>query len=321
MNRRTNAGRALLGLVVVAALTSLGLTTADDVSGFALAEAGVSSNAEWTPVIRRVDGVLMALVPAGCFAMGSEVRRDEMPVHRICFDEPFWIDVYEVTTTLFADAMTLYGIGEGGGYEGVDTYTEGAYNSFEEQSVRIDGAWAPAEGFERSAAYGVTWLEAEAYCACREARLPTEAEWECVARGPDGLTYPWGDRLVLENVARTEGMWKGKDGVSAPITVGTKPDGASWVGALDMSGGVYEWTGSLYRPYPYDADDGREADGRCDSVSERVMRGCPWYHPAYGTTFSLPFTVDPLRSNDRFCLRPDETALFVGLRCVKEYDP
>ncbi|MFC2078203.1 formylglycine-generating enzyme family protein [Candidatus Bipolaricaulota bacterium] len=282
---------------------------------------GVDRNAEWTPYYRRIDDVLMALVPAGCFMMGSDERWDEQPVHRICFDEPFWIDVYEVTTTLFADAMNEFGIGEGGGYEGIDTYTGGGFNSFDEQLAQVDGEWEPREGFERSAAYGVTWHEAAAYCACRGARLPTEAEWEYAARGPDNLTYPWGNELVLENVAREEGAWKDEGGVSSPILVGTKPEGASWVGAHDMSGNVYEWVSSIYRPYPYDADDGREVDGSVDSESERGMRGCGWYHPAYGTTFVLSFTVDPLRSNDRFCLHPGGTALFVGLRCVKDYEP
>jgi hypothetical protein len=74
---------------------------------------GVSSNDEWTPVIREFDGVPMALVPAGCFTMGSTDEQinnamdelldrrsyyeDEQPAHEQCFAEPFWIDVYEVT--------------------------------------------------------------------------------------------------------------------------------------------------------------------------------------------------------------------------------
>jgi formylglycine-generating enzyme required for sulfatase activity len=51
------------------------------------------------------------------------------------------------------------------------------------------------------------------------------------------------------------------------------PEGESAVGVADMIGNVWEWTSSLFRPYPYDANDGREtlqADGW------RVLRGGSW---------------------------------------------
>jgi len=315
--------RRLICVILLAgiAVSTLGSSTGDETPSLELAVEGVARNDAWKPYYKWVDGVLMALVPAGCFMMGSEERWDERPVHQICFEEPFWIDVYEVTSALFAAAMNEYGIGEGGGHEGIDAFIGGSYNSFEQQFSRVDGEWVPSEGFERSAAYGVTWLEAASFCACRDARLPTEAEWEYAARGPDNLTYPWGNDLILENVAREEAARRSKDGVSAPILVGTKPEGASWVGAYDMTGNVYEWVNSIYRPYPYDPDDGREADVDVDSESPRGMRGCGWYHPSYGSTVAPTFTVDPLRSNDRFCLFPAETDMYVGFRCAKNYEP
>ncbi|MEZ4668447.1 MAG: SUMF1/EgtB/PvdO family nonheme iron enzyme [Anaerolineae bacterium] len=62
----------------------------------------VTHNADWTPVEQDFDGVTMVLVPAGCFDMGSDDGRDEeKPVNRQCFDEPFWIDTYEVTQAQF----------------------------------------------------------------------------------------------------------------------------------------------------------------------------------------------------------------------------
>ena len=65
--------------------------------------AGVSANDEWTPLVREFDGVEMVLVPAGCFAMGNNVGfRGEQPVHEICFEQPFWIDLTEVTVAQFA---------------------------------------------------------------------------------------------------------------------------------------------------------------------------------------------------------------------------
>jgi hypothetical protein len=63
---------------------------------------GVTHNADWTPYTEEINGVEMALVPAGCFMMGSESGYiDEQPIHEVCFEEPFWIDVYEVTNAQF----------------------------------------------------------------------------------------------------------------------------------------------------------------------------------------------------------------------------
>jgi len=68
-----------------------------------LAQAGVSHNADWTPVGDEVNGMEMVLVPAGCFMMGSEDgKSDEQPVHKVCFDEPFWIGRTEVTNAQYA---------------------------------------------------------------------------------------------------------------------------------------------------------------------------------------------------------------------------
>ena len=62
----------------------------------------VTANDDWTPLIEEFDGVQMALVPAGCFMMGSESGEDdELPVHQQCFEQPFWIDVTEVTNAQF----------------------------------------------------------------------------------------------------------------------------------------------------------------------------------------------------------------------------
>ncbi|MBN1967175.1 MAG: hypothetical protein JW910_21150, partial [Anaerolineae bacterium] len=110
---------ALLVVLLSLVITATSLLHADVM---ARAWAGVEANADWEPFIAQTPGgVTVALVPAGCFMMGStdealeaafeqceagtngsgycqrDRYADEQPVHEVCFDQPFWIGHYEVT--------------------------------------------------------------------------------------------------------------------------------------------------------------------------------------------------------------------------------
>jgi formylglycine-generating enzyme required for sulfatase activity len=183
----------------------------------------------------------MMLVPPGCFNMGStDGEPSEQPVTKICFDKPFLIDKLEVTQGQFARL--------------------GGLKEEESENVGVD---RPVEV--------ITWDEARDFCEQRRgARLPTEAEWEYAARGPDDLIYPWGNEWNKNNA-----VWNHYDDAGNTLgtaDVGSIPAGASWVGALDMIGNVQEWTSSLMMPYPYNPDDGRENPDE-NSSYYRVARG------------------------------------------------
>jgi formylglycine-generating enzyme required for sulfatase activity len=130
---------------------------------------------------------------------------------------------------------------------------------------------------------GITWFEARAYCAWlsevteKPFRLPTEAEWEAAARGNltpnpsplgEGRRYPWGDDWDKEKANSIEGR------VMKPSPVGAYSAAGALgpFGAEDQAGNVWDWTGSLYLSYPYDAQKAEEieADG------ERTVRGGSW---------------------------------------------
>ncbi|MBL8156773.1 MAG: SUMF1/EgtB/PvdO family nonheme iron enzyme [Anaerolineae bacterium] len=227
-------------------------------------------NTAWTPVVHTFDdGVPMVLVPPGCFMMGSDTSAtDQQPVTQQCFDEPFWIDQTEVTQ---ADFERI-----GGARSGLDGF---------------DGNQRPVEK--------INWFEARDFCAYRGGRLPAEREWEYAARGPDGWEYAWGNTWD-ENAV----VWKNNAGKqTAPV--GSRPEGASWVGALDLSGNVYEWMNSLF--LPYDSPEDREADTGNLTTVFRVLRGGSWVSndPAF------------LRAPDRQSDRPDSRLDDIGFRCVR----
>ncbi len=115
----------------------------------------VTKNTDWSPQYQTFGGYEMALVPVGCFMMGSnDGEEDEKPVNQQCFDQPYWIDHYEVTNKQYA--------------------SEGYFK----------GDNRPRDS--------VTWFDAHDFCEKRGARLPTEREGEYATRGPDNLIYPWG---------------------------------------------------------------------------------------------------------------------------------
>jgi formylglycine-generating enzyme required for sulfatase activity len=269
-----------------------------------LACTGVSSNDTWMPVIQEFEGVPMVLVPAGCFMMGYEHNlAEEKPVHRVCITQPYWIDLTEVTVDQFAHFLD-------GQEPPVDSYdgwrdTASQIQPVPVQIARKDGYWAPLPGKDEYPVQSVTRAGAGAYCAWRGARLPSEAEWEYAARGPDNLLYPWGNELILENVVRIY------DRAQVP-KVGSKPQAASWTGAHDMSSSLYEWVNSIYRPYPYDASDGREVGLDVDNSSDRVLRGCPRYH-GDGMTDNVSATA-------RFSAPPGHAVWYFGFRCALSFE-
>jgi formylglycine-generating enzyme required for sulfatase activity len=120
----------------------------------------------------------------------------------------------------------------------------------------------------------VTWRDARAYVewlaerTSQSYRLPTEAEWEKAARGGDGRHWPWGDEW---DPARANCQPAGP-GTTTPVGQ-YSPGGDSPCGCADMAGNVWEWCSSLYKPYPYRADDGREG---LEGGEARILRGGSW---------------------------------------------
>jgi iron(II)-dependent oxidoreductase len=94
----------------------------------------------------------------------------------------------------------------------------------------------------------VCYFEAEAYAAWAGARLPTEQEWEkaCAWDPTAGRRrrWPWGDSALTPSLANVGGA------ALRPAPVGAYPAGASAYGVEQLIGDVWEWTSSLFEPWP-----------------------------------------------------------------------
>jgi formylglycine-generating enzyme required for sulfatase activity len=156
---------------------------------------------------------------------------------------------------------------------------------------RFAGANRPREN--------LLWSEARDFCAARGGRLPNEAEWEYAARGPDDLLYPWGNELEVTKLVFD------RSNAGETAEVGSKPNGVSWVGALDMAGNVFEWVSSLYAPYPYKGNDGREDLN--DTTSPRVYRGGRYSYLDFAASAAI-----------RFRMYPTDRDWFIGFRCARD---
>ncbi len=225
-----------------------------------------------TPIeINAPPHIITVHVPAGDFPMGSDSDiKAETPVHTVSVAD-FWIMKNEVTNKQYGQCVKA----------GVCT------------APQDDAHW-------RDPAYadypvtGVDWKQANTFAAWAGGRLPTEAEWEKACRGLDGRSYPWGNAAATHELANYDNVL----GHTTPV--GSYPGGASPYGALDMSGNVWEWTSSLYKDYPYRADDGREDSA---DPGRRVVRGGSYYYTRYQLTCMFRSPLAPNEVNSQIGLR------------------
>jgi len=243
-------------------------------------------------------GVVMRLVPAGEFLMGSDSgSEDEKPVHQIYLDN-YYMDKYEVTNALY-QACVLTGICTPPHITSSNTNSNYYGNT----------------QFADYPVINVDWYQANVYCEWRDSRLPTEAEWEKAARGTSGYTYPWGEGEEGKMDCK---MANYGECTSDTTAVGSYPAGASPYDILDMAGNVREWVADWYLASYYDNSPTKNPLGP-DTGTHRVVRSGSWggsYLRAWSgrTWYVFDFSV---RSSFRGSGVPELWVYNLGFRCAR----
>jgi len=148
----------------------------------------------------------------------------------------------------------------------------------------------------------VTWLDADKYCRWRDARLPTEQEWEKAARGTDAREFPWGNHWDPKITNTGDGAGE-KERI---VPIGSFKNNASPYGAYDLSGNVWEWVTDWYEAPPgsdyIDSEYGEK---------NKVIRGGSGGMGHFGTNYFY-------RNATRQYAPPETVAEDIGFRCARD---
>ena len=235
-------------------------------------------------MINPVNQMEMVYIPSGEFFMGSPPgetgsEADEYPQREVYLDG-FWISLTPITNAQFNRCVE----------EGVCRY--GA--SHKTNPRYLDPRFA-----NHPVVY-VSWKAAYAYCRWTGGRLPTEAEWEKAARGPDGWVYPWGNMRPNMHTTNAKNMV----GDTTPIAMFRNDK--SFYGLYDMGGNVREWVADWYAANYYEFAPHENPPGPLFG-EEKVLKGGNWLD-------IYRFT----RAANRLSHNPESPGASRGFRCVIE---
>jgi len=262
----------------------------------------------------------MVYIPEGRFRMGStNGDSDEQPVHDV-YVSGFCMDQHEVTNAEYSGYQSadptfeLIATSCKGGAKSViargddpkalakknkaklDGEKVCALEVKDVTSKAVDGSPSP-RGFDglHQPVVNVDWHEAKAFCESQGKRLPTEAEWEKAAKGPEGYDYGTKSGKLNHREAHYD--------AEATADVCSYPENG--YGLCDMSGNVWEWMADWYDDDAYSSMESRDPEGPSEG-EYKVLRGGSW----------LNNNPRNLRAALRLNSRPGYDNYYIGFRCV-----
>jgi formylglycine-generating enzyme required for sulfatase activity len=231
------------------------------------------------------DSPNFVFIPSGSFLFGDRLNPREP---HFVFVPAFYVGSCEITNAEFREFLDASdGFGNDANWAPTGKNWKSHNKSSASALLKNEDSEFKRFGQDDQPVTQVTWYEANAFAHWLTQKfgegkwiysLPTEAEWEKVARGPDSFNYALGQNLSDAEIS----LYNWKKNPSAEITViGISDSGAKFrpnrFGAFHLSGNVFEWTQGINRAFnrehPYENDD-RNKD---DSNEVRVVRGGSWY--------------------------------------------
>jgi formylglycine-generating enzyme required for sulfatase activity/serine/threonine protein kinase len=307
-----------LGVAVVAGIAAGIHTLRPKASTTASAQASFAATATLAPPPASAAPSCpsgMIHIPGGSFFMGSDDGLQlEKPAHQVTL-EPYCIDQFETTVEQYkacSDAGRCKRAGVANLWPNISDKERKAFDPL--CNVRDPDTLA------KHPVNCVDWEMADKFCREQSKRLPTEAEWEFAARGPDGRRYPWGDddpaaghlnacgrECVVwgqKNGIEERAMYDVDDGFANTAPVGSFPKGASRYGVQDVVGNVWEWVADWFAEYG--KEELKSPTGPANG-QERVIRGGAW-------NGSYPSWVRP---TFRYKDMPTKRSYGIGFRCAR----
>jgi formylglycine-generating enzyme required for sulfatase activity/tRNA A-37 threonylcarbamoyl transferase component Bud32 len=264
-------------------------------------------------------------ITAECSRLGKACDREQLEREqptRLIRLSPFFLDIHEVTNQRFAawlnrEPEELFI--EDDGPERPGAHVKDAHRVFLldlkpeylgiEVTRTLSRRFTVRPGFEHKPIVQVTWDAARLFCETYGKRLPSEAEWEFVARGRASRRFPWGDAepqcdtVVFGRRAKLPCAML-PDG---PLNVASASQDFTAEGIADLGGNVSEWVFDAFALAYYPSCGGC-IDPKVDTGTDyRVVRGGSWAN-------SMNFA----RVSSRGRWKPSEVSTSTGFRCAAD---